>query len=58
MPDAFQTRKLEIRRYRSGDQDDVWALHHDAIERVEALDAGDDLRTTSQGPTSNPAGSF
>ena len=43
MPDAFQTRKLEIRRYRNGDQDDVWALHHDAIERVEALDAGDDF---------------
>ena len=42
LPDAFQTRELEIRRYRDSDRDDVWSLHHNAIEQIEALDAGDD----------------
>ena len=35
-------RKLEIRRYRDSDRDDVWSLHRNAIEQIEALDAGDD----------------
>ena len=42
MPRGFQTRELEIRRYRDSDRDDVWSLHRNAIEQIEALDAGDD----------------
>ena len=42
MPHAFQTRELEIRRYRDSDRDDVWSLHRNAIEQIEALDVGDD----------------
>ena len=41
MPHAFEA-KLEIRRYRDSDRDDVWSLHRNAIEQIEALDAGGD----------------
>ena len=41
MPHAFEA-KLEIRRYRDSDREDVWSLHRNAIEQIEALDAGDD----------------
>ena len=45
LPHAFEKRKLEIRRYRDSDRDDVWSLHRNAIEQIEALDAGDDYYT-------------
>ncbi len=43
MPHDFEERRLEIRRYRDSDRDDVWSLHRNAIEQIEALDAGDDF---------------
>ena len=43
LPHTFGKRKLKIRRYRDSDRDDVWSLHRNAIEQIEALDAGDDF---------------
>ena len=43
LPHAFEKRKLEIRRYGDSDRDDVWSLHRNAIEQIQALDAGDDF---------------